>query len=98
MTAQKPAWDVWYTTRRWRKLRLQQLAKHPLCAMCKARGVIAAATVAHHTKQHHGNLHLFWFGELESLCSSCHNRDAQAAEKSGTRPRLPPHDDGWPAE
>jgi hypothetical protein len=66
-----------------------------MCAMCKARGVDRVATVANHVKRHQGDYHLFWFGELSSLCAACHNSDQQRIE-GGNKPRARADADGWP--
>jgi hypothetical protein len=68
-----------------------------MCAMCKARGVDRVATVAHHVHKHDGSYELFWHGELESLCPSCHDSDMQRIE-SGGRGRGRVDVDGWPIE
>jgi 5-methylcytosine-specific restriction protein A len=69
-----------------------------MCFMCKQRGVDRVATVANHVIRHQGNYHLFWHGELNSLCAACHNSDQQRIESGGKpRPRGVGAD-GWPIE
>jgi 5-methylcytosine-specific restriction enzyme A len=34
---------------------------------------VTAARVADHVTPHKGDVHAFWYGELQSLCSVCHN-------------------------
>jgi 5-methylcytosine-specific restriction protein A len=42
-----------------------------------------AATVADHIIPHQGDEALFWSGELQSLCDTCHSSVKQAQEKGG---------------
>jgi hypothetical protein len=51
--------------------------------MCEQQGRVTAATVADHVVQHEGNADLFWYGELQSLCATCHNARKQMIEKHG---------------
>lgn len=76
------AWRKWYGTQRWRKRRAAQLLAEPLCTMCLAEGIATAATVADHVEPHRGDAHLFWNGELQSLCASHHNAAKQRAERA----------------
>jgi 5-methylcytosine-specific restriction protein A len=90
-------WRKWYKLQRWRDRRAAQLAAHPMCVMCKARGVDRPASVANHIKRHEGDYELFWFGQLNSLCKSCHDVDQQRIELGGkARPMVGA--DGWPIE
>src|SRR5215813_11301572 len=63
-----------YNDKRWLARRVAQLRSQPLCVMCKASGFIRLATVADHIVPHRGNPNLFWYGKLQSLCMTCHNR------------------------
>src|SRR6478672_5027190 len=90
-------WRHWYWTQRWRKRSKAQLRSQPMCVLCQARGVDRPATVANHVVPHHGDHELFWHGELNSLCSACHNSDQQRIEGGG-KARLPIDADGWPIE
>jgi 5-methylcytosine-specific restriction endonuclease McrA len=51
--------------------------------MCTADGRVSAASVADHVKPHRGDLFLFWNGELQSLCSACHNKWKKQLEMRG---------------
>jgi 5-methylcytosine-specific restriction enzyme A len=51
--------------------------------MCLATGIVTAAKYADHVVLHRGDEQLFWFGELQSLCSPCHNRVKYHIEKLG---------------
>lgn len=85
----------WYGSRRWKARRLAQLHAEPLCAYCLKAGKVTPANVADHKIPHRGDEDLFWNGELQSLCSPCHNIDKQREER-GSRPRVQIGDDGWP--
>jgi 5-methylcytosine-specific restriction enzyme A len=62
-----------------------RLTVEPLCRMCQAAGQIEAATVADHVVLHRGDPDLFWHGELQSLCATCHSRFKQSEESGGTK-------------
>jgi len=52
--------------------------------MCKARGDASVpATVADHIVPHRGNERAFWFGALQSLCKTCHDKAKRHLEKKG---------------
>ena len=69
---------------RWRKARLRFLAKHPLCVMCNARGVISAAVIVDHIKPHKGDAGLFWDkNNWQGLCVTDANSVKQTQERSG---------------
>jgi 5-methylcytosine-specific restriction protein A len=85
-----------YDTARWRRLARQQLRDHPLCVMCLAQGDIEPATIADHIIPHKKDLHLFWFGELQSLCIGHHNGTKQNLEKRGYVRDI--GTDGWPID
>jgi 5-methylcytosine-specific restriction enzyme A len=71
---------TFYSSKRWRAARAQQLAAEPLCRTCQAEGRIKAATIADHiTPIAQGGDP---FGELQSLCWSCHSRKSV---KEGSR-------------
>lgn len=89
---------AWYGTARWQALRLAQLRTEPLCARCKAKGLVMEATVVHHRKAHKGEAALFWDPEnLASSCAPCHDIDEQRIERGGkARQGISP--DGWPLD
>ncbi len=59
---------------RWRAYRRTFLMMHPLCTMCGAKGLVAAATVVDHVRAHKGDTTLFWdTGNHRSLCKPCHD-------------------------
>ena len=74
---------------RWQASRLRFLQAHPLCSMCEARGIIAAATVVDHILPHKGDPALFWNVEnWQPLCKACHDSRKQMLEQPG---KVPPH-------
>ena len=85
-----------YKTARWQRRRDMQLQLFPLCAKCAERGVVTPAEVAHHKIPHKGDLKLFWFGELESLCTRCHDGITQQQERFGFCTDIGV--DGWPVD
>lgn len=72
-----------YDTTRWRKKAKRQLKAEPLCVMCAKMGRDTPATVADHVVPHNGDPELFWYGELQSLCASCHSASKQTQEVHG---------------
>ena len=73
----------WYSLKRWRKRRAEQLAREPLCRMCEAEGMTVAANTADHVEPHREDYDRFWFGDLQSLCGSHHSREKQREEVRG---------------
>jgi 5-methylcytosine-specific restriction protein A len=80
--ADKP-WRAFYNTARWKRRRLDQLTREPLCQRCKAAGLVVPATVAHHVERHGGDPIKFFEGELASSCADCHDTIEQAIEARG---------------
>ncbi|TPJ86944.1 hypothetical protein FJ489_30815 [Mesorhizobium sp. B2-5-12] len=63
--------------------------------MCIQREEVTIATTADHVVPHRGDPELFWHGELQPLCASCHSSQKQAEERTGI---VRGNDtDGWPA-
>ena len=62
--------------------------------MCLARKVTTPATIADHIVPHKGDEHLFYFGELQSLCQHCHNSRKKHQEMYGYQRDIGA--DGWP--
>jgi 5-methylcytosine-specific restriction enzyme A len=91
---QSEAYHRWYGLQRWRRLQKHQKAKQPLCERCLKRGLTRAATECHHKVPHKGDPALFWDPtNLESICKSCHDRDAQREELGSIQAV---DEDGWP--
>lgn len=58
---------------RWRRIRLMQLRKHPLCIHCLSAGRTTPATEVDHIRPlADGGTHAF--NNLQSLCHACHSR------------------------
>src|SRR5215469_12158781 len=66
------AWQNFYKTARWRRLRKFQLIQHLLCKFCLKRGIVTAANVVDHVMPHKGDWTAFVTGKLQSLCEPCH--------------------------
>jgi 5-methylcytosine-specific restriction protein A len=82
--ADRPPWVKWYKTAKWRKLRLWQLKREPLCRFCKRDGDVKEATVVDHIMAHRGDMVKFFDrGNLQSLCKHHHDSTKQRLEKSG---------------
>lgn len=85
-TEQRP-WRHLYNTARWKRLRLQQLAAHPLCqcAECEeGEKQVTPATVVDHIKPHRGDERLFFDpANLQSLSKPHHDRLKQQQEQGG---------------
>lgn len=91
--------NAWYNLAAWKGpngRRLTQLAKEPLCRMCKAATRTTAATVADHITPHRGDERLFWEGELQSLCKEHHDGAKQAEDIRGYDKAV--DNDGWPVD
>ncbi|MFW2541521.1 HNH endonuclease [Primorskyibacter sp. 2E107] len=86
--ADKPS-RKWYKRKAWcgpGGRRAVQLAKEPLCRLCPPFSR-QRATIADHIVPHREDHALFWFGELQSLCKSCHDIKKQRAERRTTGPK-----------
>ena len=77
------AWDSFYKTARWKRLRKLQLTQHPLCKFCLQRGIVTRANVVDHVTPHKGDWTDFITGELQSLCEPCHNSAKRQIELRG---------------
>lgn len=74
-------------SRRWRRLRTAELARHPLCADCAAEGYVTAATEVHHLvpvesgrDEAHRAALAYDPANLMALCAGCHRRRHERAE------------------
>lgn len=50
-----------------------------------------------HVVPHRGDYDLFWHGELQTLCTRCHNSAKQKEEAQGFSTAMRP-EDGWPLD
>jgi hypothetical protein len=64
--------------------------------MCLQNGQVVPATDADHVVPHKGDERAFWYGELQSLCGSCHRSVKQKEEKRGYRSDIGIN--GWPID
>lgn len=60
--------------RKWQRIRMVHLARHPWCEQCMRGGLYVPATDVHHLTPHRGNRAVFMTSDLESLCHSCHSK------------------------
>ena len=75
------SWHHLYSRKAWKQLRLEHLARNPLCVYCKQEGKLTAATVVDHITPHKGDLALFYNQDnLQSLCKLHHDSAKQKAE------------------
>ena len=71
-----------YNSKRWKALRRDQLAAHPLCWYCLKIGHITAADTVDHITPHRGDKNLaFDPANLQSLCKPCHDVHADAKDR-----------------
>lgn len=93
-----------YRTARWKRVRADQLTRHPLCQMCAAQGRVTAATVCDHINPNDKmDPELFFTGPKQSLCDAapwrCHSSRKQRDERRQEAGKLPIQAvgaDGWP--
>lgn len=72
-----------YSTARWKRLRLAQLALQPLCRMDLEMSRIVPGEVVDHIKPHKGDMTLFFDpSNLQTLCKACHDGHKRAQEMS----------------
>lgn len=89
---------TFYNLRLWRDgLQPDQLLREPLCRRCRKQNRLIVATVVNHIVAHKGKWELFSdINNLESLCKSCHDGDAQREDKNGYSSMVGA--DGWPMD
>ena len=71
------AWDRYYKTARWQRLRKLHLAQHPMCKFCLEHGIVRVANVVDHVTPHKGDWNAFVTGKLQSLCKPCPHKWAK---------------------
>lgn len=90
-----------YKTQQWQTLRQIQLSTEPLCAACKAEGIITAATVVDHLfPWTHIGKQAFYLNKFQSLCATHHATKGQLERRGIYRQFGQPHvdytkDDYW---
>lgn len=80
-------WRKWYSTARWRRLRLSIFDRDGFTCQWPGCGHVEGDTsklVADHKQAHRGDEALFWAeGNLWTLCKPCHDGPKQQAEQAG---------------
>lgn len=61
-----------YNTTYWKRQRISQLSKEPLCARCLLEGKVVQAEHIDHVFPHRQNDKKFRFNLFQSLCQVCH--------------------------
>jgi 5-methylcytosine-specific restriction endonuclease McrA len=78
-------WRKWYSTERWRKLRIAIFKRDGFTCQWPGCGRVEGNTsrlVADHKRRHNGSPSLFWDeGNLQTLCKPCHDGPKQRAEQ-----------------
>jgi hypothetical protein len=68
-----------YASKEWRRLRVLQLKRQPLCEICIVDEEVTEARICHHRVRHDGDETIFFDPDLlQSLCRS-HHQSARAA-------------------
>lgn len=84
-------WRGWYSTARWRRLRLAIFDRDGFTCQWPGCGHVEgdpSKLVADHKQPHRGDEAMFWAeGNLWTLCKPCHDGPKQRAEQ-GAGPRL----------
>lgn len=79
-------WRKWYSTARWRALRMHILIRDRFTCQWPDCGQVVGNTsqlVADHKEPHRGDQALFWDeGNLQTLCKPCHDRHKQRTERA----------------
>ncbi len=89
--------------RRWETLRNRFIAHNPLCTFCADGGEIVPAEVVDHITPHRGDPFLLYdWGNLQSLCFTCHNgrkkSDEMALDRGEDRSKPSCDEDGYPID
>ena len=77
----------YYSSKKWKNRRKNQLKNEPFCAQClsglghKLGGGFVAAVVADHIKHDWKNFHEFLSWPLQSLCWQCHYGKADKEDR-----------------
>ena len=83
-----------YSTKRWRRMRHEQLCEEPYCQMGDCHEF---AKVVDHIEPHRGDLKLFFDEDnLQSLCRNCHDEHKQRIESRGYSGDV--DQSGWPTD
>jgi 5-methylcytosine-specific restriction enzyme A len=88
---QPTKWNIWYSSRRWARIRRHQMLEQPFCCYCLERGIVTPAEICDH-----GDVNKFWLGPFMSLCKRGHDSTKRLVETRGFRPDIGL--DGWPLD
>jgi 5-methylcytosine-specific restriction protein A len=72
-----------YSSKKWRAVRLEKLAMNPLCQDCEERGLVNPGQEIDHVRRLKDGGARFDYAILRTLCSRCHARK-RAKEGHGT--------------
>jgi len=70
-----------YNSNFWKKLRIAQLSKEPLCASCLTQGRVVQAEHIDHVFPHRQDEKKFRYNIFQSLCAICHTYKTQEEDK-----------------
>jgi len=74
----------YYKTAQWKRIREEQLRKHPMCQCPHCMGHGLVANLVDHIEPHHGDMRRFFDKRnLQSMSKGCHDRYKQSQEKGG---------------
>lgn len=92
-------WERLYHTKRWERRSKLQKKLFPLCKMCLEKNIVTPADVSDHIIPHKGDLNLFYFGELQSLCQTHHSSTKALEERGIVKDYIDGiGSDGWPID
>ena len=75
-----------YNSKRWQRIRANQLAQYPYCVVCMREGHEIKATEVDHVRPHRGDERLFFAGPFQSMCKAHHSSKTQAEVFMGHSP------------
>ena len=78
-----------YDSRRWRRIRSEQLAREPFCRICAAASIATPASDVDHIVPIAASGSFDDFSNLQSLCHEHHSQKTRAAQnKQPFKPKL----------
>lgn len=73
-TWRKKGTGQYYDTKEWRNLRAYKIGLDPVCEVCESKGFTIEAKVVDHIQPINEGGAVFDLDNLQSLCTTCHNR------------------------